>query len=592
MKKVRCLNNRNIIQYLAVSGSAFLCFFFGNQLIYGQEQVIEPTSETSTSEEVISIDETFTGVDGNVYQITMTGLNDTNAQKMVQSVSENFDPNSENPVKVVDESFYDAEKWCSDFTMEYWNQYDDAQCWAASTSNLMWISGWAEKMINPATNMPFSSEDEVFEYISRKFTDKGSDITVGIDWFFMGEIFPPDNAVGARVVKPSYEEDGLLKDINSTSIQTDYNLIDDPSQIKEIERVSKQSENPVVAGGSIGELLYGELLKSTHAVTIAGIISNPNADTFDQKYKGIILIDSDNDGHVSAAEAAGDPAFGPDDMFNPEKVAQRRAYRAEVKKNRPNSYTVYPLSYEVDALGTPYWAIHNYSHGESYALYRITALELPSESTIQKGTETEGTKNIFTNVDLTLDVLFTTDQTEVIPDPFSKRVDSAKKTIFESGEAVNIMYYLGNRSNTPFENDVTIEWVVTRNKDGSILTSGSAKRPFDIYHGVRIGDLLEINPNGEKWYSGDYTLTLYFNKDRAIEEAYYLNNTEKTVVFTITGNDEPPKKEETKPAAPAYVSTYVASKAVPTGIHHHLSLWISLLGASISGMIILKKRMR
>lgn len=266
MKKVRCLNNRNIIQYLAVSGSAFLCFFFGNQLIYGQEQVIEPTSETSTSEEVISIDETFTGVDGNVYQITMTGLNDTNAEKMVQAVSENFDPNSENPLKVVDESFYDAEKWCSDFTMEYWNQYDDAQCWAASTSNLMWISGWAEKMINPATNMPFTSEDEVFEYISRKFTDKGSDITVGIDWYFMGEIFPPDNVLGARVVTPSYEEDGLLKDINSTSIQTDYNLIDDPSQIKEIERVSKQSENPVVVGGSIGELLYGELLQSTHEI--------------------------------------------------------------------------------------------------------------------------------------------------------------------------------------------------------------------------------------------------------------------------------------------------------------------------------------
>ena len=71
MKKVRCLNNRNIIQYLAVSGSAFLCFFFGNQLIYGEEQVIEPTSETSASEEVISINETFPGVDGNEYQINI-----------------------------------------------------------------------------------------------------------------------------------------------------------------------------------------------------------------------------------------------------------------------------------------------------------------------------------------------------------------------------------------------------------------------------------------------------------------------------------------------------------------------------------------
>lgn len=569
---------RNFLKYIFFI--SFALIFLHTQTVYGEE--IQPEDNVGENGNYVSVDEVFTASDGNEYTVTMTGLTEDNKDWMMKYLSENYDPQNPESIKIINEEFCDAEKWSADFSIEFWNKYDAGQCWAAATSNMMWMSGWAEKMVNPKTNLPFSSEDEVFEYMSSKFSDQGGDIAVGIDWFFMGEVFPPGDSSHAGAVHPVYEEDGLFKEIDSELIHETFNLVEDPGHIEELLRLSQQSENPVVAGASIGDLFDGTLTKSGHAVTVAGLISNPAAESMIDRYKAIILIDSDNDGHVSPEEAAGDPPFTADDMFNPEKIAQRRAYRAQVKKNRINSYTVYPLSYQIDAKGTPFWEIQNYSQdGETIAIYRIAVLELPSDELIAEATEKEGSPDIFSNVDLTMEYVFTTDRTEAVPNPYAKSAEDAKKEIFESGNPVNLMYYLGNRSRVPLNSEVLIEWIVTKNTDGTIVEKGSAFREFNIYSGIQKGDVIELNPNGEGWCSGDYTVTVYFNLDRSIEEAYYLNSIEKSFVFTITGNDCPvPEKEQENTSDVMTEPVQRNDRSVPTGVETNIAQWLFLMMAS------------
>lgn len=162
--------------------------------------------------------------------------------------------------------------------------------------------------------------------------------------------------------------------------------------------------------------------------------------------------------------------------------------------------------------------------------------------------EDEGSKDVNSEVDLTLDNLFTTSNEEIIMDPYGFPAANAEKYEFDQGDPVNINYFLANRSNVILDgsytggNVVVVDWIVTRDSDGSTVASGSTSQEFNIHNGIEAGAMLYLNKTAsgyEKWQPGAYTATVSFNKDMKFREAYYKNNFDKSLHFTVTEKTEP-----------------------------------------------------
>ena len=499
-------------------------------------------SKRAHSSEIISIDEDFTTADNKTLKLTMTGLTDANKGKMLKELRESFRDSGEGadePIRVVDDSFIDAEKWnvyakpLPEYS-EYYYGYDTYHCWAAACSNMLWISGWAEGLTNPITGQPFKSEDDIFEYYNVSFSDQGGDSDRGIDWFFMGEFCLKGFSNGSHTMHdPS---GGLMKSFVSSVAQRQYDLVENPSDIERMLRVY----DPDPADRSVfqitpGSLDAGELSTPLHAITGIGLITDPEVGSMEEKYKAIVLIDSDNDAKSSEEERAEWEAimrkFEGTEPFSRESnkvMSELIQHMNSGKEIRPNSYTVYKLRYSTDINGTPYWEIVKYDESNTTAIYNLDELPYPSEKVLADCEEKEGTKNVNLEVDLTLDELFTTSNTESAPDPFTPPAAEAKKDVFDQGDPVNINYFLTNRSNAilddsyPSGNVVAVDWTVTRDSDGSTVASGSTSQEFNIYSKTETGAMLYLNKSGsgyEKWQHGAYTVTVSFNKDRKILEA-------------------------------------------------------------------------
>ena len=140
-------------------------------------------NKTASSSEITPVDTEFMSADGKTLRLTMTGLTTSNKISMLNALSEHFrdrGAGSDTPVRVEDATFIDAEKWncLEEKPFEYYGGYDTLHCWAASCSNMLWLSGWADDIENPRT---FESEDDIFEYYNVNFTDRGSDSDRGLD---------------------------------------------------------------------------------------------------------------------------------------------------------------------------------------------------------------------------------------------------------------------------------------------------------------------------------------------------------------------------------------------------------------------------
>lgn len=86
----------------------------------------------------------------------MTGLTSASKDSMLNALRTSFKDSGEGadtPIKVVDDSFIDAEKWNSNAEpqTDYYYGYDSYQCWASPCSNMLWMSGWADELTNPRT---------------------------------------------------------------------------------------------------------------------------------------------------------------------------------------------------------------------------------------------------------------------------------------------------------------------------------------------------------------------------------------------------------------------------------------------------------
>lgn len=295
-----------------------------------------------------------------------------------------------------------------------------------------------------------------------------------------------------------------------------------------MERLDHSCDLPAVCQADIGSFIGdGAVYDAGHSVTVAGVMIDPEATAFTERYRAIAIIDSDNDAYPTSDEAL---------IENP-TVEQKLMYRAA----RPDSVTFYPLRYRIDAEGAPFWEIVDYNEGETSYLYDVHTLSLPIEELIARCTEKEGTCSITDTVDFTIDTVFTTrskDPIRGINNYYPERDDC---TVFVDGEAVNINYFLSNRSYIELNDgntdgkDCEIGWQVS-DDSGTVIAQGIDVYPLPIFGGVEQGWMIRLNTeDGQitRWKPGSYTVTLSLNPHHNIEEAYYLNNTVEPCRFTI-----------------------------------------------------------
>ncbi len=501
------------------------------------ETVIELNSGAERNGDFVSVNENFV-TDNGAYRLTMTGLKENNKNAVLEAFMANFDPQSKKAIKLTDSSFADAEKWDND-PMIFDYEFDAAQCWAASASNMLWISGWTKGLADPKTGLPFESEDDIFAYFTSNFSDSGSDVDRGIDWFFMGEYYVSGASRHASLKEQDDASQGLMKSFVSSLAQKRYDLAVSPQDISELERFDQSCDSPAVFQGSIGPLSEGVLTSSMHSVTLAGVVTDPSAENLKDKYKAVIIIDSDNDA------VPDEKATDHDHPSAEQKLLER--------SQRPNSYTVYNLRYCIDEEGTPYWEIVGYDKDESYALYSVNALSLPDDELIAEYTETEGTKNVFEDVDLTMDIAFTTGNDDPIMMPSTNHIKESTKTVFKAGEPIRIDYFVANRSGIPYDESyegfcgVTVNWRVVRKSDNAVAAQGADMFDKQLYQRSAVNQLLTLcDENGDllRLETGDYSVILTLNEDRAVKEAYYKNNTETVLDFTVLTGDKDTSDEQ------------------------------------------------
>ena len=550
----------------------------GIKLNSAKERVIDLNSGAARGSDFVMTDEAFKSADGRDLRLTMSGLNTGNKAAMLECLSKYYSTGLEDPLKIVDESFVDAEKWDAyDDEKNYYYideddcffGYDTFQCWAGACSNLLWLSGWAKRVndggaYDPSTGRAFTSEDDVFDFYTSRFDDNGNDSDRAIDWFFMGQFFVNGITPHANLFGGPLKTDGLLRSFVSSAAQKKYDLVKHPEEIRQIMRTASdlpgETTSRAVFQASIGSVDGNTLTTALHSLTAAGLITDPAAAEAAAEdiestgktsvdpgdiYKAIILIDSDNDGEPTNEERAEKDAVKP--------KSEKEKYKSAHRKTRPNSYTIYRLKYNKDKTGRNYWEIVDYYPDkdtgtgkiipQTCALYDIDALPVYDSTLEQNFTETEGTADLWTNIDLTMDSLFLTDNTTSVTDPSMTDIEYENKSTFEQGERVNLNYFLSNRSNVllnssyPGGNRVTVDWKVTRDEDGKTVAEGTRIHAFNIHSGggVEVGDLISLATAKQtaKWALGSYTATLSYNRGREIKEAYYLNNIDRKAQFTI-----------------------------------------------------------
>ena len=497
--------------------------------------------EGTATQPIQSVNLLFDTPGGQQLNLIMYGVREGQIEALKNALRDHCGSIGNEPLKLIDAPFTDAEKY--EHERDEDRSIDSGYCWACSISNMLWNSGWAKNYVNPLspTNSKFASEDEVFAYYYSKFSNFGvGNIAGAVDWFFMGEFYNPTVSQEASLNTNNDPEDGLDKTLVSSLIQTRYNLIDDAGLIKMLELCDWTKEDASVFQGNIGTLLDGELVASEHAVTIVGIITDPNASSIGEYYKAILIVDSDNDATPSDAERAQEASHSHEDEYG--ELIYDADFLLNCRKARPNSMTVYPLELLEDIHHTPYWHIVGYAAGDPHAIYNINRLSVCEDGPVDRYRETEGNAQVCSTVDLTMEGLFTTNRTAAIRSLEGKDEKEFTVGAFDAGAPVNLNFFIANRSAIDLEDggkkgkEVTVDWSVVRDADGTVVASGRYVCEGQLLYQDETGFMIHLNEKDgalETWLPGTYTVMLDLNKARLVEESYYRNNRQKRFSFTI-----------------------------------------------------------
>lgn len=177
--------------------------------------------------------------------------------------------------------FLDAEKSKS-------NTDDDLMCWAASLSNMLTFTGWANDSLAWDENGDplFTNEDDVFEYLCEHFEDNGGHSYYGADWFITGNY-----SVAGKSGWSQIEQDGgafYAGDYSFSTIATHETITVGDSSCS-LESMTDYLQNGWAVG--LGLSISGQ----GHAVTCWGYVYDTQYEETDPlRYSALLTTDSDD----------------------------------------------------------------------------------------------------------------------------------------------------------------------------------------------------------------------------------------------------------------------------------------------------------
>ena len=192
--------------------------------------------------------------EGEPYELCLTGIPGTLDDETITDILTAFYQGK--TFKYVDEGLVDAEK-CSNKlsgytgTWVYEDEYredpswgDSLLCWAASTSDMLTLSGWKDKAVDEAGNPLFATEDDLFQMYVENFWNNGGYQRFGIQYFFegqcSGETYPRENTGKGYITGLTYSDYVHYSDYNT--VEEDYVPLD----------TIVQSLEALKAGGAAG----------------------------------------------------------------------------------------------------------------------------------------------------------------------------------------------------------------------------------------------------------------------------------------------------------------------------------------------------
>ena len=294
-----------------------------------------------------------------------------------------------NPSDGYPHDFIDAEKLAS--------ANDSELCWAATASNMLWLTGWAQ---NNDIGMHFSSEDEVFQFLISNYTNSGSRDYFGIKWVFDGVnivqatdgnsiVYPEnnsnDNSKSAQIKADTSNEtykDGIISGIPAESVCDIY----DSSNSSNVAALLEDKIELLKEGFAIGlaAFKYDDNGNSSngHAITAMGYIKQLGENIVNA-IKGIFIADSDNDKNPVDLQG-----LSADSLCQPTDDASKRR----------NSYTLYLTTPKTTAKGITGLDLLGYD----LMVDSFTTLKSATEEVIENATEagTDITRTPSSTIDL------------------------------------------------------------------------------------------------------------------------------------------------------------------------------------------------
>ena len=277
---------------------------------------------------------------------------------------------------------------------------DSELCWAATASNMLWLTGWVKDVTNPQTGEAFKSEDELFQFLISNYTNSGSRDYFGIKWVFDGVnivqatdgysiVYPEnnsnDNSKSAQIKADTSEtsyKDGLISGMPAESVSDIY----DSSTSSNVAALLEDSIELLKEGFAIGlaAFNYDDNGNSSngHAITAMGYVKQLGENIVNA-IKGIFIADSDNDKNPVELEN-----LLSDSLCQPIDDASKRR----------NSYTLYLTTPKTTAKGITGLDLLGYD----LMIDSFTTLKPATKKVIENATEagTDVTRTPSSTIDL------------------------------------------------------------------------------------------------------------------------------------------------------------------------------------------------
>lgn len=346
------------------------------------------------------------------------------------------------------------------------NSGDSQLCWAAAVSNMLHFTGWGELV-------GFHSEDDLFDIFPRYFIDDGYYEDDGIRWFFDGtnsKVSSTKNRI------KDYPNSGrYLPDYDVSSLSAQYSLT-----ANNFVNSMKKLDRDLKAGHAVG-LSVKTGTTNAHAITCWGIVTdNSYTDDDASHYVSFIVADSD------------------DDM----------AYDKDDRRSAPNKLHMAPIERFEDNEGMYYNQRTTVYRSYCGALYDCTTLA-PYSADIPKETDPKATKNRTNTIDLFVNNASVANS--------AQQSDFASDTVGKGN--VTVFFQVIDYSDIDYIDYSDVR--VTLYKGGEKIKEvkkncyikGTAY--YESRQNIEIGEL-DV---------GSYTAEITVNPDKALSEAYYMNNT-------------------------------------------------------------------